>query len=437
MKWGIIKHHPKRVLESREHPVKPLNILENKNKERKIPNADHRVIGQQLDLFSIDSNVGPGLVLWHPKGTIVRNAIRDFWEKEHLKNGYQIVCTPHIARKELWAISGHLDYYKQNMYVAEKGGEDYAVKPMNCPFHIQIYKSRPRSYGELPIRYAEWGTVYRYERSGTLHGLLRVRGFTQDDAHIFCTKEQATTEVIRILDLTKHILQKFGFLKYRIILSTRDAQHPEKYMGSEQNWHQAQKALAGALESRDIPYREMPGEAVFYGPKIDLNIVDAFGQEWQCTTVQFDFNLPKRFNISYIGADNKKHRTVMIHRALLGAVERFFAILLEHYNGNLPAWLAPVQVAVLPISSDNLAFAEKVHSELLAKGVRSKLDATLSTTINYRIRQAELQKIPYMAICGKREAETGTVSLREHGRGNIGSIRIAEIVTKITENPQS
>lgn len=313
------------------------DLVKNKREERReLTDADHRLLGQQLDLFSISEDVGVGLILWHHRGTIVRNVIRDFWEKEHLRSGYQLVCTPHIAREELWRISGHLDYYKDNMYMFSKDGEGYVVKPMNCPFHVQIYKTKPRSYQDLPIRYAEWGTVYRYERSGTLHGMLRVRGFTQDDAHIFCTPEQVEEELLKLLDLTRQILQRFDFKEYKVYLSTRDPKHPEKYMGSGQEWIQAQSALAEALEKKKIPYTEMQGEAVFYGPKIDLNIVDSAGRQWQCTTLQFDFNLPRRFNITYTGADGKEHEPVMIHRALLGAIERFFAILIEHCRGNLP-----------------------------------------------------------------------------------------------------
>jgi threonyl-tRNA synthetase len=327
-----------------------MNLLENKNRERETSNADHRLIGQQLDLFSINEQVGIGLVLWHPNGTIVRKIVRDFWEEEHLKNGYQLVCTPHIAREDMWRTSGHLDYYEQNMYVFEKDAEKYVVKPMNCPLHIQIYKAKPRSYRDPPIRYAEWGTVYRYERSGTLQGLLRVRGFTQDDAHIFCAHEQVKQELLKLLDFTQYLLRKFGFKEYHVYLSTRDPQHPEKYMGSEQKWRQAQNALVEALKERRIAYREILGEAVFYGPKIDINIVDSAGRELQCTTIQFDFNLPKRFNISYVGTDGREHEVVMIHRALLGAIERFFAILTEHSKGNFPVWLAPVQVEVLPVS---------------------------------------------------------------------------------------
>jgi len=409
------------------------NLLQNKNKEkRELSDSDHRFLGQQLDLFSISEDVGVGLILWHPKGTLIRNLIRDFWEQEHLKNGYQLVCTPHIARSELWQTSGHIDYYKDNMYIFNKDGEDHVVKPMNCPFHIQIYKAHPRSYKELPVRYAEWGTVYRYERSGTLHGLMRVRGFTVDDAHIFCTLQQVEQEILNLLDLTKHILQKFGFKKYQLYLSTRDPKQPSKYMGSQQKWSHAQNALAKALKKKQIPYKEMLGEAVFYGPKIDLNIVDASGRQWQCTTIQFDFNLPRRFNITYVGADSKDHEVVMIHRALLGAVERFFAILIEHYRGNLPAWLAPTQVAVLPVNNDCREYARKVHRKLQACGVRASLDANPST-VGYKIRQAELQKIPYMAIIGKREAETKKLAIREHGAGKTGSLTILELVKIIKE----
>jgi threonyl-tRNA synthetase len=388
------------------------------------------LIGQRLDLFSINEQVGVGLVLWHPKGALIRRIIRNFWEDEHLKNSYQLVCTPHIARQELWQASGHLGYYTKNMYLFEKDGERYVVKPMNCPFHIQIYKSKSRSYKELPIRYAEWGTVYRYERSGTLHGLLRVRGFTQDDAHIFCTAEQVEDEVVKLLGFTERLLRKFGFKEYHAILSTKDPKQPDKYMGSERKWRHAQEALATALKKMHIAYREMPGEAVFYGPKIDLNIVDAAGREWQCTTIQFDFNLPKRFSACYIGVDSKEREVVMIHRALLGSIERFFAILIEHYNGNFPVWLAPTQVAILPVSNDYVHYAEEIQRKLLAHEIRSELDDSPST-ISYKIRSAELQKIPYMIICGKREVETKKVAVRKHGTGNMGSLAISEFVKSL------
>ncbi|MCJ7430267.1 threonine--tRNA ligase [Candidatus Bathyarchaeota archaeon] len=425
-----MKQNPKRRVKKREHSIDPVNVLAKKNKEREISAADHRLLGQQLDLFSISEEVGVGLVLWHPNGTIVRNLIRDYWEKEHLQNGYQLVCTPHIARRELWKTSGHLDYYEQSMYVFEKDGEGLVVKPMNCPFHIAIYKAKPRSYRELPIRYAEWGTVYRYERSGTLQGLLRVRGFTQDDAHIFCTPEQVKQEILTLLDFTRRIMRKFGFEEYRVHLSTRDPEHPEKYMGSDEEWQRAQNALAEALLEKRIDYREMPSEAVFYGPKIDMNIVDAVGREWQCTTLQFDFNLPKRFNVTYTGADNKEHEVVMIHRALLGAIERFFGILLEHCSGNLPTWLAPVQALVIPVSDYCLEYAESVRRKLVTYGIRAELDDSTST-VSYKIRNAELQKVPYMAIIGKHEAETGRIAVRRHGTGNLGSLTIEELARHV------
>jgi len=406
-----------------------VNVLEqNKQKQRETSSADHRLIGQRLDLFSISEDVGSGLVLWHPKGTIVRNLIRNYWEKEHIANGYQLVTTPHIARKELWQTSGHLDYYEQNMYVFEKDGEGYVVKPMNCPFHIAIYKSRPRSYRELPIRYAEWGTVYRYERSGTLLGLLRVRGLTQDDSHIFCTAEQVVNEILKLIDFMRKMLGKFGFSEFRVYLSTRDCKHPEQYMGSDEDWASAQKALAEALKEKQIAYSEMPGGAVFYGPKIDVSIVDSAGREWQCTTLQFDFNLPKRFNVNYVGADNKEHEVVMIHRVLLGAIERFFAILLEHCSGNLPTWLAPTQVKIIPVSNDCFEYAKSVSGELAADGIRTELDDSAST-VSYKIRDAELQKIPYMVIVGKHEVIQEKVAVRKHGTGNLGSMTIEELAT--------
>ena len=378
----------------------------------------------------MSDDVGSGLVLWHPNGTTTRNLIRDYWEKEHLKNCYRLVCTPHIARRELWQISGHLSYYKENMYVFEKNGEGYVVKPMNCPFHIAIYKSKPRSYRELPIRYAEWGTVYRYERSGTLQGLLRVRGFTQDDAHIFCTRETAKQEVLRLLNFASDTLSVFGFTKTRVYLSSRDTLHLDKYMGSDEEWNQAQSALTEALQEKNIAYKEMPGEAVFYGPKIDINIVDSLGKEWQCTTLQFDFNLPKRFNAVYTGADNEEHEVVMIHRVLLGSIERFFAILLEHTGGNLPAWLAPVQIKILTISDDCLAYAEEVCSQLRNNGIRAEVDSS-SSTVSFKIRNAELNKVPYMAIVGKHEVEKQKLAVRKHGAGKLGSLTIREVVAHI------
>jgi len=387
---------------------------------------DHRSLGHQLDLFSIEEEIGLGFVLWHPKGATVRRIMRDFWEEEHLKNGYEIVNTPHIARGKLWKTSGHMDYYAENMYVFEKEGEQCVIKPMNCPFHIQIYRSKPRSYRELPIRYAEWGTVYRYERSGTLHGLPRVRGFTQDDAHIFCTPEQIQAEMLKALDLTERILKRLGFSEYRIELSSRNPGTPEKYMGSESEWTMAENALAKTLELKNLPYTEMKGEAVFYGPKIDVKIVDAFRREWQCSTIQFDFNLPRRFNLAYIGQDGEKHTPLMVHRALLGSIERFFGVLVENYKGSLPAWLAPVQVRVLPVSEKHVHYAQEVDEKLSSFGLRSELDDS-TRTIGYRIREAETQKIPYMVVCGEREAESGTVSVREHGCRDLGTFTVEKL----------
>jgi threonyl-tRNA synthetase len=381
-------------------------------------------------MFSINEDVGVGLVLWHPKGATVRRIIRNFWEEEHIKGGYELVCTPHIARGELWKTSGHLEYYRENMYLFDKEGELYVVKPMNCPLHIQIYKAKPRSYKELPIRYAEWGTVYRYERSGTLHGLLRVRGFTQDDAHIFCTPEQVEDEILRLLDFTEHILKRFGFHNYEVALSTRDESQPEKYMGSDEDWDKAQRALQNALKKRGLKYKEMPGEAVFYGPKIDLYIEDASGRRWQCSTIQFDFNLPKRFNLTYVGSDGKEHEAIMIHRALLGTIERFFAMLLEHFGGNLPLWLSPVQVRILPMGEKYLSYAWKIHEKLKSSGIRVEIDASLAT-ISYKIREAEVQKIPYMVICGERELKARKVSVRKHGLGHIGMMTVKQFIAKV------
>ena len=424
----------KRSEHFRKKPKKG-KILENNYKNHIAdlePSSDHRNLGQQLDLFSINEEIGVGLVLWHPKGAVIRRLIRDFWEKEHLKKGYQLVYTPHIARGELWKKSGHLEYYAENMYIFEKEGAPYVVKPMNCPFHIQIYKSKPRSFRELPIRYAEWGTVYRYERSGTLHGLLRVRGFTQDDAHIFCTPEQLEREISKVLDLTANVLEGLGFTQYKVELSTLDPKRPERYMGSEEEWKWAQKSLTKALKRKKIPYAEKEGEAAFYGPKIDIKIVDASGNEWQCPTIQLDFNLPKRFNLTYMGSDGIVHRPLMIHRVLLGAIERFFGILIDHYKGNFPTWLAPVQVRVIPISDKYDRYANKVHERLSSLGVRAELDES-SSTLSYKIREAETKKIPYMAICGKKEEESNTISVRKHRGKKLGSITIEDLVKTIQD----
>ncbi len=389
---------------------------------------DHRRIGTQLDLFSMPSEtIGPGLVLWHPKGALVRKIIEDFLKDVHLKNGYQLVYTPHIAYGTLWEISGHLSYYKDLMYFFEKNGIPHVVKPMNCPFHILIYKSKTRSYRNLPIRYFELGTVYRYERSGTLHGLMRVRGFTQDDAHIFCTEEQLEDEVVRALSLMEYILSAFGFEEYEVELSTWEPDKPEKYMGSPEIWEHAENALKNALRRKGYSFKVMPGEAAFYGPKIDVKLIDAIGRRWQCTTIQVDFNLPEKFNVTYVDKDGEEKTVVMIHRALLGSIERFFGILVEHYAGDFPLWLAPVQARVIPVSDKYISYARKVYEALFSNGVRVELDES-SAALGYKIRQGELDKIPYLLIVGRREEESSTVSVRKRKVGDLGAKTIDEFI---------
>jgi len=394
---------------------------------------DHRVLGPKLDLFSIPSEViGPGLVLWHPKGALARKIIEDFLREIHLRNGYQLVYTPHIAWGSLWETSGHLSYYRDMMYVFEKEGVQHVVKPMNCPFHILIYKSRSRSYRELPIRYFELGTVYRYERSGTLHGLLRVRGFTQDDAHIFCRRDQLEDEIVGVITLMEEILSAFGFEEYEVELSTWDPEHPEDYMGSPEVWEHAQNALAKALERKGYEYKVMPGEAAFYGPKIDVKLVDSLGRKWQCTTIQVDFNLPEKFDVTYVDRDGKEKRAVMVHRALLGSLERFFGILVEHYAGELPLWVAPVQVRVVPVSDKNLPYAKAVYEKLVSLGIRAELDDS-PTTLSYKIRQSEVDRVPYIAVVGRKEEKTGTVSIRRRRKGDLGKMSVDEFAKMILE----
>lgn len=390
---------------------------------------DHRKLGRELDLFSINEDVGPGLILWHPRGATIRMIIEDFWRKEHIKRGYQPVYTPHVGRAKLWEISGHLEYYKENMYPSMKlENIEYYVKPMNCPFHILIYRSRGRSYRDLPIRYAEMGTVYRYERSGVLHGLLRVRGFTQDDAHIFCTPEQVEDEIVKVLDFTLFILKSFGFKDFNIYVSTR----PEDSVGSPEMWELATGSLIKAVEKLNLKYSIDEGGGAFYGPKIDVKIKDALGREWQCSTIQFDFNLPERFDITYRDKDGKDKRPFMIHRALLGSMERFLGTLIEHYAGNFPTWLAPIQVAVLPITTENEAYAQKIYEILVKEEIRVYLD-TRTEKIGYKIREAESQKIPYMLIIGKKEEENNMVAVRRHKRGDIGSMKIEDFINLIKE----
>ncbi|WP_456370463.1 threonine--tRNA ligase [Thermodesulfatator atlanticus] len=390
---------------------------------------DHRRLGKELELFSIEDEVGPGLILWHPKGALIRKLIEDFWKDEHLKRGYELVVTPHIARRHLWQISGHLDFYAENMFAPMKIDEvEYQLKPMNCPFHILIYKSRRRSYRELPIRWCELGTVYRYERSGVLHGLMRVRGFTQDDAHIFCREDQLEEEIFKCLDLTVYFLSTFGFKEYQIFLSTR----PDKYVGSEEIWEKAEGALRKALEDKGLSYEIDPGEGVFYGPKIDIKIKDVLGRFWQCSTIQVDFNIPERFNITYIGEDNQRHRPIMIHRALLGSLERFFGVLIEHYAGAFPVWLSPVQAIVITVADRHIPFAERVLERLKGADIRVSPDFR-NEKLGFKIREAQLQKIPYMLIIGDKEVENEALTIRTRKGENLPLMSVEDFIARIRE----
>ena len=391
---------------------------------------DHRRLGRELDLFSVQDSAAPGLIFWHPKGAVIRSVIEQFLREEHERRGYQYVYTPHIAKNDLWRTSGHYDYYRENMYTLDVEGEEYVLKPMNCPGHILIYKSDMRSYRDLPVRYAEFGTVYRYERSGTLHGMLRVRGFTQDDAHLFCTPEQVYGEIVQVIDLAEALLTTFGFKKHQVDLSVRDPKRPQDYAGTPEEWEFAETNLSRALNERGWEYRRMEGEAVFYGPKIDLKLVDAIGREWQATTIQFDFTLPRRFNITYIGPDSREHTVYMIHRALLGSMERFFGVLIEHYAGAFPLWLAPVQATVIPISEKHHAFASDVKAKLSEAGIRAALDDR-NEKMGYKIREAQLQRIPFMLVVGDREAQSGTVAVRSRSAGDLGSRKIEDLVNSI------
>jgi threonyl-tRNA synthetase len=404
-----------------------LNLLEEAKKR------DHRRLGSELDLYSIDDQIGSGLILWHPQGARVRAVIEDYWRRRHWDGGYDLLYTPHIGREWVWQTSGHLDFYKGSMYSPmDIDGQNYYLKPMNCPFHVSIYKSRPRSYRDLPLRWAELGTVYRYERSGTLHGLLRVRGFTQDDAHIICTPDQIEDEILRVLDFSIDILAAFGFTDNTIELSVRDPENTDKYCGADDMWCQAEASLVKALEARDVVYKRIEGEAVFYGPKIDIKIKDALGRLWQCTTIQFDFNNPERFGMTFIGEDGREHRPYMVHRALLGSLERFFGILIEHYNGNFPVWLAPVQVIILPISDRHEDYAVSVEKRFQESNLRSRVDARREK-IGYKIRDAESQKIPFILVVGDKEAANGTASLRIHTQGDKGEVQVGEFLEKIME----
>ena len=396
---------------------------------------DHRRLGKELDLFSVNEEIGPGLILWHPKGSVVRRIMEDFWREEHAKAGYELVFSPHIARLDLWRVSGHLDYYRQSMFSSiGVEGQEYQIKPMNCPFHIQIYKTRMRSYRDLPVRYAELGTVYRYEPSGTLHGLMRVRGFTQDDAHLFLRPDQLDEEIYSLLDFTLFVLRRFGFDRYEIYLSTR----PEKYAGTVENWSKAEAALRRALERKGLLYEVDPGEGVFYGPKIDIKIKDVLGRAWQCSTIQVDFNNPERFDVTFIGDDGAAHPAIMIHRALMGSLERFFGVLVEHYAGAFPLWLAPVQVDVLPVTDRHNGYAREVAASLRSAGYRAEGDFR-NEKLGYKIRESQLRKVPYALVIGDREAEQKQVSPRRRGGEQLLAMSVEEFLgtlRKETDNPE-
>ena len=391
---------------------------------------DHRVLGKQLDLFSIQELAGPGLVFWHPKGGIVRKVMEDWMRDECLRRGYLMVYTPHVMRRELWKVSGHEGFYSGNMYTPmELDDAEYRLKPMNCPGHILIYKNSPKSYRDLPQRYAELGNVYRYERSGTMHGLLRVRGFTQDDAHIFCMPSQIESEVEACIDFAESVLKTFGFNEFKVELSTWDPKDRANYTGSDENWNLAIGSLDRVLKAKGIPYKTIPGEAAFYGPKIDIKLVDVLGRLWQLSTVQFDFTLPARFGLEYVGDDGERHQPVMVHRALFGSVERFFGVLIEHYAGAFPLWLAPVQIGLVPISERHTAYAEKVEAELKAAGFRIETDAR-NEKMNAKIRDLANQKIPYILVFGDKEESAGSVSVRTRSKGDQGSMALREFIAK-------
>ena len=392
---------------------------------------DHRVLGKQLDLFSIQEVAGAGLIFWHPKGGLIRKAMEDWMREECIRRGYHMVFTPHIMRRELWRISGHEEVYAENMYPPmELDDAEYRLKPMNCPGHILIYKSTPKSYRDLPQRYAELGNVYRYERSGTMHGLLRVRGFTQDDAHVFCTRDQIESEIEGCLDFAEAVLKTFGFKEYRVELSTHKPGDPA-FIGTAEEWAQSEGALKDVLNKRGLSFQTFPGEAAFYGPKIDVKIVDVLGRLWQLSTVQFDFKLPQRFGLEYVGEDGERHQPVMVHRALFGSVERFFGVLIEHYAGAFPMWLAPVQIGLVPISEKHLDYAYAVKAKLEAAGLRVELDAR-NEKMNAKIREFTLQKVPFILVMGDKEAASEAVSVRVRGKGDEGSVSVTDFVTRAT-----
>jgi threonyl-tRNA synthetase len=392
--------------------------------------SDHRVLGRQLGLYEIFEEVGPGLVLWKPKGAIIRRVIEDFWTAEHIKRGYQLVSTPHIARAELWKTSGHYDYYRDNMFFTSIDEHEYAIKPMNCPAHMMLYLATRHSYRELPIRYAELGTVYRNERSGVLHGMLRVRGFTIDDGHIFCTPEQASDEIAGVLDFCLYMIRAFGYKDIKVELSLWEPGKPEKYAGTPEKWGQAQAILEKVLLDSKVAYKEMVGEAVFYGPKIDIKLVDVLGRPWQGPTIQFDFNLPERFGLVYVGEDGQEHEVRVIHRAILGAMERFVGGLIEFYKGNFPLWLAPYQVAVLTVTDAAAEYASEVAAELIDSGIRVVTEFS-AEKIGAKIRRFETEKVPYMIVLGAREAKEGALTLRRHGEGDLGAFSLSEAIKRL------
>ncbi len=391
---------------------------------------DHRKVGAALDLYSVHEDAGGGLIFWHPNGAAMRHVIEDFWKAEHVRRGYQLVITPHIAQIDLWRRSGHTEHYRENMYFLEVDEKEYVLKPMNCPFHVLLYKRKKHSYRDLPLRIAELGTVYRLEKSGVLHGLARVRGFTQDDAHIFCTPDQVEPELAGVLDFARFMLDTFGFREYQVDLSVRDPRRKQEYLGTDDEWELAEGALERVVRASGLRYHRAEGEAVFYGPKIDIKLSDALGRTWQCSTIQFDFNLPRRFEVTYVGADGGEHPAYMVHRALLGSMERFFATLIEHYAGDFPLWIAPIQVQLITIADAQIPYAQEIRSLLLERAVRVEADLR-EEKMGAKIRDAELRKIPYMLVLGRNEAEQRTVSVRSRKKGNEGSVPLEGFVEKL------
>ncbi len=411
----------------------PKELREYLRWREEVQKRDHRRLIKQLDLISFHEEAGPGLAYWHPKGAMVRKLMEDFWRDRHIEGGYDFVYTPHIGKAWLWETSGHLDFYRENMYAPmDVDGQEYFIKPMNCPFHILIYKTKLRSYRDLPLRWAELGTVYRYERSGVLHGLMRVRGFTQDDAHIFCTPDQVEDEILRVLRFSLDMLRAFGFETFEVYLSTR----PEKAVGDPERWKVAEAALQRAIEAEGLAYEVDEGGGAFYGPKIDVKIKDALGRAWQCSTIQFDFNLPERFDMTFVGEDGREHRPFMIHRALLGSIERFFGVLVEHYAGAFPVWLAPEQVRLIPIADRHLDYARQVEAKLQAAHLRVKVDSS-SSRMNAKIREAQMEKVPFMLILGDREVEEGTVSVRLRSGEKWNALPLDEFIARVQEMVES